>query len=232
MWVYIWTWTPEPTPILYANYTFDDQSNSQITDTSGNGKNLTWGTMPTYSLVSGTNYAWVFTNANTSALAPSVSVVSLGSDFTELVWVKATASSQSYISCVKGINNQDGISHQISLIWNYNSWQFEYFDEKDVNDVPTIKRYTIKSSASLNTWYLIGFVRSNNWETVKTYFNWALVGTNTSNTSGIDKTLNLWSSEVGDRFRGQIWECFMAEWEFTDADVLNYYNQTKGNYGL
>lgn len=216
---------------IYAKYTFDDQNANQITDSSGNGRNLTWNTMPTYSLVSGTNYAWVFTNANISAVAPSVSVASLSWDFTMLVWVKPTVNSASYVSCVIRNNGQEAIQHQISLIWGYNSWQFEYYDDRKENGGVT-KRYTIKSWASLDTWYLIWFVRSNDWTTVKTYCDWALVWTNTSQASSIEKTLYLWSSDLGDRFGGQIWECFIAEWVFTDADVLDYYNDTKWNYGL
>lgn len=231
MGVYIRTGTPEPTPTLYANYTFDDQNANQITDTSWNWRNLTWGTMPSYTLVSWTNYAGNYTNVS-SGVAPSVSFATLGWDFTMLVWAKATSSSQSYVSCLYG--GSSGNDHQYSLIWNYNSWQYEFYDSISI-DYDRVYRSTIMSGVSLNTRHLIGYSHEGNsgnvW-TIKTYADGNYVTSITGNASSVEKTLWLWSSNLGDRFKWQIWEYIVYEWILTDQAVLNYYNSTKSNYWL
>ena len=215
-------WKPWANTMGY--YTFDDQNASQITDTSWNNRNLTWGTMPTYTLVNGTNYAWVFSNVSSSNTAPSYSYWPMDWDYTILCWVKPTANTASYVNLFYAKGGWLGL-HQISLIWGYNSWQFEYFD--DANNWTT-KRTSIKIWASLNTWYLVGYTR--NWTSVKTYSDWVNTNSITGNNTANQKTFYLWSSNGWDRFSWQIWDCVVENRVWTAQEIADYYNQTKASY--
>lgn len=223
----IWREKPQwqPWANTFGYYTFDDQNDSQITDFSGNNRNLTWWTMPTYTLVSWTNYAGDYTNVS-SWLAPNYSSIwAMDWNYTILIWVKPTQNSQSYINTFHySLSSND--RHQISIIWGYNSWQFEYYDDSDSWG---LKRTVIKSWASLNTWYLIGYTRS--WSSVATYCDGVAWNTITWNTTAKTKNFYLWSSNSGDRLKWQIWECVIENRVRTAEEIADYYNQTKWNYG-
>lgn len=217
--------TPWANTIGY--YTFDDQNANQITDSSWNNKNLTWWVMPTYTLVSWTNYAGTFTNVNSSNIAPSYSDLwTFDWDYTILCWVKPTANTASYVNIFHAEEWWIGLQ-QISLIWGYNSWQFEYYDDETGW---TTERTTIKTWASLNTWYLVGYTR--NWTSVKTYCDWVNTNSITWNNTANQKTFYLWSSNGWDRFPWQIWECVIENRTRTAEEVLDYYNYTKSNYWI
>ena len=211
-------WGRQPWANTFWYYTFDDQNVSQITDFSGNNRNLTWWTMPTYTLVSWTNYAGNYTNVSGS-VAQTINYSSLPNTYTILVRVKPTATTSSYISYLRLSNG----NNQIALIWSYNSWQFEYFTETSG------ERKTIKSWASINNWYLIGY--TNNWTTVQTYCNWEA---SLSSTSPIWSywAFYLWSSRDGDRFTWQIWECVVEDKVRTAQEISDYYNLTKWDYWI
>ena len=214
-------------PNTIAYYTFDDQNANQITDCSWNNKNLTGGTMPTYTLVSWTNYAGTFTNVSSSNIAPSYSDLwTFDWDYTILCWIKPTANTASYVNIFYAEEGWFGL-HQISLIWGYNSWQFEYFD--DTNSWTT-KRTSIKTWASLNTWYLVGYTR--NGTSVKTYCDWVNTNNITGNNTAYQKTFYLWSANVWGRFPWQIWDCVIKDIVMTATEISDYYNQTKSNYWL
>lgn len=216
-------WKPWTNTMGY--YTFDDQNASQITDTSWNNRNLTWWTMPSYTLVSGSNYAWVFSNVSSSNIAPSYSYWPMNWDYTILCWVKPTTNTASYVNIFYGWTT--GNEHQISLIRGYNSGQFEYFDYTDAGHIT--KRTTIKTWASLNTWYLVGYTR--NWTSVKTYYDWVNTNSITGNSSSYNKTFYLWSANVWlSRLPWQIWECIIENKVRTAQEIADYYNQTKASY--
>lgn len=220
-------WQPWANTLWY--YTFDDQNANQITDFSWNNRNLTWGTMPSYALVDWTNYAGNYRNVS-SGYAPNYSNFwALDGDFTMLVWVKPTSSSQSYVNSLY-YNMGQYREHQISIIWNYNSGQFEYFDYYDPGWAGVTKRTAIKTWASTNIWYLIGYTR--NGTSVITYCDWIAWNTITWNNSTISKWLWLWSSNGWDRFKWQIWDCVIEDKARTAQEVADYYNLTKWNYGL
>lgn len=230
IWEYQEWWQPWANTLGY--YTFDDQNPNQITDFSWNNRNLTWGTMPSYTLVDWTNYAGNYTNVS-SGYAPNYSNFwVLDGDFTMLVWVKPTSASQSYVNSLYYIMNttEQFFEHQISIIWNYNSGQFEYFDYYTPGWAGVTKRTAIKTWASTNTWYLIGYTR--NGTSVITYCNWTAWNTITWNNSTTSKWLWLWSSSGADRFKWQIWDCVIESKTRTAQEVADYYDQTKANYGL
>ena len=238
MWVYIGTselknayigeyteWR-QPWANTLGYYTFDDQDTSQITDFSGNNRNLTWWNMPTYTLVSWTNYAWVFSNVSSSNAAPSYSYWPMNWNYTILCWVKPTANTASYVNIFHASQWWRAL-HQISLIRGYNSWQFEYFD--DLSSWAT-KRTSIKTWASLNTWYLVGYTRS--WTSVKTYCDWVNTNSIIGQVSTYQKIFYLWSANVWGRFPWEIWECVVEDKVRTAEQRASYYNQTKANYWL
>jgi hypothetical protein len=61
-----------------------------------------------------------------------------------LVWAKATSASQSYVNSLY-YNTGQNYQHQISIIWNYNSGQFEYFDYYGPGRSGVTKRTAIKT---------------------------------------------------------------------------------------
>ena len=217
----VWWWTPWVNTYWY--YTFDDQNANQITDFSWNNRNLTWWTMPSYTIVSWTNYAGNYTNISSWA-APSVSFSTLGWIFTILVWVKPTASSQSYVNCIYWSSGSS--NHQISIIWNYNSGQIEYYDA----GVGPAKRTAIMSGVSTNTWHLVSYTY-NNWA-VQAYADGVVGNSITGYTSNYAKTFRLGSSNQWDRFKWQIWECIVENKIRTAQEESDYYNQTKWNYWI
>ena len=221
-------WTPWANTFGY--YTFDNQNASQITDFSGNNRNLTWWTMPSYTLVGGSNYAGNYTNVS-SGVAPSLSYSTLGWNFTMLVWVKPTASSQSYASCLHG-NTSGNLFQQKALIWNYNSWKFEYYDSWKNNWTSFTYRTEILSGVSLNTWHLIGYSHTNSgWtSTIQVYGDGVTWNSVNSITTSVSFSLYLWSSNAGDRLKWQIWECVVENRVRTAQEVADYYNQTKATY--
>lgn len=219
--VYIRTdeWLPWKNTLWY--YTFDDQNSSQITDFSWNNRNLTWWSMPWYTLVSGTNYAGNFTTG--SWVAPTnTSYWPMNWTSTVLAWVKPTANSASYITMF----DERSQYNQFSLIRWYNSWTFEYFNQLTGTNLRT----TIKSWASINTWYLVWYTK--NGTSVKTYCNWVAWWTLTDNTNSNNKTFYIWSSNAWDRFQWQVWVCIVEDKVWTADEILNYYNSTKANYWI
>jgi hypothetical protein len=220
---YIWeVWTPWANTVWY--WTFDDRDASQITDFSWKGNNLTWWTMPTYTQVSWTNYAGNYANVSSWAV-PNKSFWTMNEPMTVLVWVMVTATWQKYVSYFWTSSSY----YQNSLIYWYNSWQFEYYEDKTYQGT---KRVTIKSWVSLNTWYLIWYTR--NWTSVTTYCNWVAWWTTTWHSDTSNKTFYLWNSNAwwSERFWGKIWECIVENKVRTDEEVSDYYNQTKFNYWL
>lgn len=210
-------WKPWANTFWY--YTFDDQNASQITDFSGNNRNLIWWTMPSYTIVSWTNYAGNYANVSWSA-APYTNYSSLSTNFTILLWIKPTTNSSGYAFYLRSTS---WVSWQIALIYWYNSETFEYFDDNN-------HRTTIKSWASVNNWYLVWFTRS--WNTIQTYANWSAWNSITGIASTWFGDFYLWSSISWDRLKGQIWECVVENKVRTAEEVANYYNQTKSNYWL
>lgn len=211
-------WTPWANTLWY--YTFDDQNASQITDFSGNNRNLTWWSMPWYTLVSGTNYAGNFTTG--SWLAPTnTSYWAMDWNSTVLAWVKPTGNGSWYVSSYSG-----SWPNQFALIRWYRNWQFEYFNQLGSTDLRT----TIKSLVTLNNWYLIWYTKS--WTSVKTYCNWVAWWTLTDGTNSNNKKFHIWSSDGWDRFQWQIGVLIVENRIWTADDFLNYYNQTKSNYWL
>jgi hypothetical protein len=222
-------WKPWANTFWY--YTFDDQNTSYITDFSWKGNNLTWWTMPSYTLVSWTNYAGNYTNVSGS-VAPAASYATLESEFTMLAWVKITTNSSSYIASLYW-RLSSGANHQISIIYWYNSNQFEYFDSNN----PTgssgrdlVTRTTIKSWVVTDARYLVWFTRGNS--VLQTYCNGIAWNSWSYQLSPINKSLYLWSSNLWDRFKWQIWEFVVEDKVRTADEVSKYYNQTKWNYGL
>ena len=213
-------WKPWANTMGY--YTFDDQNASQITDTSWNNRNLTWGAMPSYTLVSGSNYAGNYANTSSSAWQ-KYSYGSMNGDYTILLWVKPTATWSCYLTTFD--SNLTNNNHQISIIYGYNSWQFEYYDDLQSS---TLKRIVIKSWATVNNWYLIGYTR--NWTAVKTYQNGEASNTITWSNSTLTKYLFMWSSRSWDRLKWQIWECIVENRVWTAQEIADYYNQTKSSY--
>lgn len=229
--IYVWTtkvrpdtWKPWANTIWY--WTFDDRNANQITDVSWNWNDLTGGTMPTYTQVSWTNYAGNYANVSSWAV-PNKSFWTMNAPMTVLVWVMVTATWQEYVSYFWRWTSWN--EYQNSLIYWYNSWQFEYYEDKTSQSA---KRVTIKSWVSLNTWYLIWYIR--NWTSVTTYCNWVAWWTITWYSDTWDKTFYLWCSNGwwSERFKGEIWECVMENKIWTDTEVLNYYNLTKSKYGF
>lgn len=226
--IYVWdkqvrpaTWNPWPNTIWY--WTFDDQNANQITDVSWNNRNLTWWTMPTYSLVSWTNYAGNYSNVSGNT-AQSWRLSPWG-NYTLLVRVKPTTNSACYVSEIYGASWS--IENQDSIIYWYNSGKFEFYTFKTNN---SDRRVTIKSWASVNNWYLIWYTRS--WTSVQTYANWQASWTLTLFSDSYGSLLYLWSAISWGRLPWQIWECVMENKVWTATEVLNYYNQTKSSYWL
>ena len=218
-------WTPWSNTLGY--YTFDDQNVSQITDFSGNNRNLTWWTMPSYTLVSGSNYSGNYAGnyANVSSWVwQNHEYWYMNGDYTMLIWVKPTSTWSCFINCLD--TNEGNSSHQISLIYWYNNWQFEYYDD----NAGSVKRVTIASWVTTNTWYLICYTR--NWTSVKTYQNWNASNTITWANTSRTKYLFMWSSRSWDRFKWVIWDCIIENRVRTAQEISHYYDITKANYWL
>ena len=217
-------WKPGANTLWY--YNFNDRNSLQITDSSGNNRNLTWWTMPTYSLVSGTNYAGNFANVSWS-IAPSYNNYwTMDWNYTFLAWVKPTATGQCY---VKTLSSPQGTTnaHQISIIYNYNSNTFEYYDDMSS---AWVKRTTIKSWAVINNWYLVWYTREG--ASVKTYQNGEFSTSITGSTSTQNKLLWIWSSREWDRFKWLISEVIIENKVRTAQEIADYYNQTKSLYWI
>ena len=222
--VYIWSNSWQPWANTLAYYTFDDQNANQITDVV-NGYNLTGWTMPTYTLVGGTNYAWNYNNQSTGYGSSGSSWSSIYWNYintwiTLVLWIKISAAGSQYITMWNDNSNQ------ISIIYGYSSGKIEIFGDN---------RSTILSNTQLDTWYCAWITRGNS--KVNTYINgtyvWQVSTTHTqsSSTFFIGWT---WSGKwsVNDRFHWQIWECVIEQWMWSASDFLDYYNRTKWNYGI
>ena len=217
---YIWWYLFES----YWYYTFDDQNSNQITDFSWNNRNLTWWTMPSYTLVSGTNYAWNYTNQS-SWIAQSASYSTLGDVYTMLLWVKPTATNSCYVNCLFWWTTWNG--HQLSVIWWYNSGEFEYYEDKTWKGTV---RTAMLSGISINTRHLIWYTR--NWTAIQTYWDWVSKNSVTGHDISLSLDLFLWSSDWWDRFKWQIWECIIEDKVWTTQEISNYYNRTKSSYWI
>lgn len=217
MGVYIYSdeWLPWENTVWYWN--FDDQNTSQITDFSWNGNNLTWWTMPSYTLVSGSNYAGNYANASSGGWQQK-NLDTTYSIFSTIIRIKITQSWQMYF-------NNLNVWWQYAIIYGYNSWQIELYSYV----WSTTKRSTIKSNTALNTWYMIGTTFSSG--TSKTYLNWALIWTMTSSNTSLSG-LTLWASGNVDRVKWQIWEYIIEDKLRTDAEMSNYYDTIKTKYWL
>lgn len=216
-------WRPWDSTLAY--YTFNDQNSSQITDFSFNWKNLTWWTMPSYVLVSWTDYAGNYANTDTTS-APYVSFWTSHNLVTVLVWAKPTANGQCYISYVWRDSSATDDYQNWIIRW-YNSWQIEYYESKTNS---TSVRATIKSWVSLNTRYLVWYTRTGN--SIKTYVNWTTWWTVTWISDTWNISFYLWCSNLWWRFKGQIWECIIEYKIWTIDEILEYYNSTKSKYWL
>ena len=222
--VYVWTtkvrptwWKPWANTIAY--YPFDDQSSTQITDATWNWYNLTWWTMPSYSLVSWTNYAGNYNNYN-SGTVQGHSFYSSLSSYTLLFWAKPI--NWSWNQFVTQL--YDSWSYQTAIIYWYVSWKFELFAVSW-----SAQRVDIATSVSTNTWYLLWYTKS--WTTVTVYCN-GTAWTSITYNSTPKNYLYLWWSNAWDRFHWMLDNVIIENKARAAQEISDYYNSTKWNYGL
>ena len=204
----VW-WRPWANTIAY--YSFDDQSNSQITDASWNWYNLIW-TAPSYQQLSWTDYYWVFTGSQWWGCNMTISW-----DFTQIMWINISNTWQQYMSIVY---SNDWTSAQISIIYGYRSWEIEMYTPGN--------RATLQSSTQLNTWYLVSITKES-W-TLKWYINGVYKTQFSTSVTWAEFYLgraNLWGY-----FKWGINNCILENKVRTAQEISDYYNQTKWNYWL
>lgn len=238
--IYLWStevkavykWTVKVRPEwgwwTYAKYTFDDQNSSQITDNSWNGKNLTWNTMPSYVLVSGSNYAWNYANVSWNSAPYNSGFSSLWDEFTVLVWAKFTSTWQQYLMYI-GNNNWYPRQHS-EIIFDYKSNIIEYYDYTFSSGTENTIRTNILTWVSTWVRHLVGYTR--NWTAIQTYADGTAWNSITWHTIINTTYCVLWSSMWWNRLKWQIWEAIVENKVWTATEISNYYNTTKWNYWI
>ena len=111
-----------------------------------------------------------------------------------------------------------------NALWWFSSWA----------DYST---YPLETTApiSLDTWYL--YTITTEWTSKKFYLNWTLINQATSNTTTSTNSVpltiwNWWYNNHQAYFNWNISNVILENKTWTSAEVLNYYNTTKSNYGL
>ncbi len=199
------------TPNTLAYWNFDDQNASQITDATWNWRNLTW-SIPTYALLSWTDYYWIF-------------------NWTKWWWINWWVSDNFTIVLYMNITNISW--HQYIFKFQWTTRQFAiicWYDSQKLELYNETTRFTIQNSTPTNTRMMIWITKS--WSTIKAYYNWQLVNqTNSGALSWVNNT-NLWNSWTTDFFKWYINNVILEQWIRSDADFLNYWNKTKSKYWL
>ena len=217
-------WHVTPNTLVYYNID-DNDSSSAIYDKSGNNRTLSWWSF-TY-----TNdaHAWkVYVWWNYSTL-PSRWIINFGQNFSFVVWVKLTNSTDWYSIFANGAGSS---SHASNGFWHVVSpsiikWMASWV----VNDWLCVQSNT---SPTLNTWLCLWYSRDSSWN-MKIFFNGQNVWTATlSNTVQYPWSTQfvLWWWRAWDK-QPMKWYLKILIWEdkkWEDSEFLSYFNKSKSQF--
>lgn len=205
--VYEWYkwWTPWANTIAY--YPF----RSDILDHSWNNKNFTgsWYSFANNMITTTSTLTWpIVTPENTTW------------DRTINVW--CYRASWYYCFRSSNIGTDWWINPYESENWyrpwvSFKLWNTWYRNYPSASDLPAM-------------WSIILMTRTKTGTTMKLYVNWVLTSTNSSLDTATWTSPNWITKTYLDPWT--YWEIIVEDKIWTDAEIQNYYNQTKSNYGL